>query len=103
MNAQVEQPSTLHAIPHLIGGKESFGTSGRWSGVYNPATGLASGRVALASSAEVGQAVGAAAAAFPAWAATTPLNRARVMFRFKELVERHALRPRMRVPWHTMQ
>ena len=90
MNAQVEQPSTLHAIPHLIGGKESFGTSGRWSGVYNPATGLASGRVALASSAEVGQAVGAAAAAFPAWAATTPLNRARVMFRFKELVERHA-------------
>ena len=58
--------------------------------VYDPATGGVTARVPLASRDEVGAAVSAAAAAFPAWAATTPLNRARVMFRFKALLESHA-------------
>jgi malonate-semialdehyde dehydrogenase (acetylating) / methylmalonate-semialdehyde dehydrogenase len=49
-----------------------------------------SARVPLASREEVSAAVSAAAAAFPGWAATTPLNRARVMFRFKALLEQHA-------------
>ena len=48
------------------------------------------GRVPLASKADVESAIASAQAAFPAWAATTPLNRARVMFKFKELLEKHA-------------
>jgi malonate-semialdehyde dehydrogenase (acetylating)/methylmalonate-semialdehyde dehydrogenase len=46
--------------------------------------------VPFATAAEVGRAVEAAKAAFPAWAATTPLARARIMFRFKSLLEQHA-------------
>jgi malonate-semialdehyde dehydrogenase (acetylating)/methylmalonate-semialdehyde dehydrogenase len=60
---------------------------GRWADVYNPATGEVSGRVALASAAQVGEAVAAAEAAFPKWSATPPIQRARVLFRFKQLVE----------------
>jgi malonate-semialdehyde dehydrogenase (acetylating)/methylmalonate-semialdehyde dehydrogenase len=56
--------------------------------VYNPATGEQSGEVALGGRAAVDQAVQAARRAFPAWAATSPLRRARVMFRFRELLER---------------
>ena len=74
-------------INHFIGGKIVAGSSGRSSAVFNPATGEESQRVALASAREVDLAVQTAKAAFPAWAATTPLNRARVMFRFKELLE----------------
>ena len=58
--------------------------------VFNPATGAVARKVALAEVATVDQAVRSAAAAFPAWAATPPLRRARVMFKFKELLDRHA-------------
>ena len=64
------------------------GASGRWGDVFNPATGERARRVALASAAEVDQAVRAARAAFPGWAATPPLTRARVMFKFRELLLR---------------
>ncbi len=77
-------------IPHFIAGQAVVGGSGRHGEVYNPATGALTGRVALASASEVAQAVAAARAAFPAWAATPPLVRARVMFRFRELLERNA-------------
>jgi malonate-semialdehyde dehydrogenase (acetylating)/methylmalonate-semialdehyde dehydrogenase len=77
-------------IHHWINGVEVAGTSGRFSDVYNPAQGEVSGRVALASAEELDTAVAAARAAFPDWAATPPLRRARVMFKFKELLERHA-------------
>ena len=76
------------AIGHHIGGKPRPGQSGREGDVFNPATGEVTGRVALASEAEVAAAVAAAKAAFRPWAETSPLKRARVMFRFKELVER---------------
>ena len=69
-------------------GKPVAGTSGKFGDVYNPAAGEVSGRVALADTAEVNKAVAAAAAAWPAWAATPPLRRARVMFKLKELLER---------------
>jgi malonate-semialdehyde dehydrogenase (acetylating)/methylmalonate-semialdehyde dehydrogenase len=62
--------------------------SGRTSDVFNPATGEVTGRATLASDAEVAAAVAAALKAFRPWAETSPLKRARVMFRFKELVER---------------
>src|SRR2546427_9096915 len=59
---------------------------GREQDVTNPATGQVTGRVALASRADVDAAVAAAQAAFPKWADTPPLRRARVMFRFLELL-----------------
>ena len=77
-------------IPHFIHGQNTFGDSQRASEVFNPATGQVTGRVPLASKADVESAIASAQAAFPAWAATTPLNRARVMFKFKELLEKHA-------------
>ncbi len=77
-------------ILHFIQGQARDGGSGRYSDVYDPATGQVQASVALASKADVEAAVSAAQAAFPAWAATTPLNRARVLFKFKELLEAHA-------------
>jgi len=77
---------TLH---HYINGARVEGTSGRYGPVFNPATGEETTRVPLASAAEVDAAVQAARAAFPAWGGAPPIRRARVMFKFKELVERH--------------
>ncbi len=74
---------------HFIGGKVVVGGTG-FADVYNPASGKAASRVAMGGDKEVAAAVAAAQAAFPAWAATTPLRRARVMFKFKELIEAHA-------------
>lgn len=78
------------AISHFINGHTAAGAGDRFADVYDPATGTVTARVPLASADDVKQAVDAASAAFPAWASTTPLNRARVMFRFKELLETHA-------------
>lgn len=77
-------------IGHFIHGKNVPGSGGRFGDVYDPATGKVTGRVSFAGTREVEEAVSAAAAAFPAWAATPPLRRARVLFRFKELLEKHA-------------
>ena len=63
------------------------GTSGRAGDVFNPSLGVVAARVALANEAEVDAAVRAARAAFPGWAATPALKRARVLFKFKEIVE----------------
>jgi malonate-semialdehyde dehydrogenase (acetylating)/methylmalonate-semialdehyde dehydrogenase len=76
-------------IGHHIAGHTVAGTSGRAQDVFNPATGAVSGQVALANSAEVNAAVAAAQAAFPAWADTPPIRRARVMFKFLELLNHH--------------
>jgi len=80
-------PELIH---HYVNGQPIAGTSGRMGDLFDPATGHISAHVPLASRPEVETAVAAAHAAFPGWAATTPLNRARVLFRFKELLERHA-------------
>jgi len=76
-------------IGHFVNGKSIPGSGSRYGNVYNPASGEVTGRVAFAGKDEVEQAVSAAAAAFPAWAATPPLRRARILFRFKELLDRH--------------
>jgi malonate-semialdehyde dehydrogenase (acetylating) / methylmalonate-semialdehyde dehydrogenase len=73
-------------IPHWIAGRADSGTALRWGEVYNPSTGEVSGRLPMASAEVVGRAVAAAAQAFPAWAATPALQRARVLFRFRELL-----------------
>ena len=86
---QIKGETDMAFIPHLINGKR-FESSDRHADVFDPATGQVTKCVPLASVHDVNAAVDAAAAAFPDWAATTPLNRARVMFKFKELMERHA-------------
>lgn len=73
---------------HFINGKHVTGASGRFGDVFNPSIGDVQARVALASRAEVAKAIDAAEKAFPGWAATNPQRRARVMFKFKDLVEK---------------
>jgi malonate-semialdehyde dehydrogenase (acetylating) / methylmalonate-semialdehyde dehydrogenase len=80
---------TAASIDHYIGGRIVAGTSGRTQDVFNPATGAVTGRVALANAAEVGAAVATAQAAFQAWSDTPPIRRARVMFKYLELVNAH--------------
>ena len=73
-------------IGHFIGGKAVAGTSGRFADVFDPNTGEVQAKVALASEAELKAAVADAKAAQPAWAATNPQRRARIMSKFVELV-----------------
>lgn len=73
-------------IAHFIDNEDYAGASGRSQPVFNPATGQESGRVALASVEDVNKAVAAAKAAWPEWAATPPLRRARILDRFKSIV-----------------
>jgi malonate-semialdehyde dehydrogenase (acetylating)/methylmalonate-semialdehyde dehydrogenase len=77
------------ALMHFIGGVRVEGASERFSDVFNPATGAVSARVPLASASEVDAAVAAAKAAFPAWSETATIKRARVMFKFKQLLDEH--------------
>jgi len=77
----------MREIRHFVNGSAFEGASGRFGDVFNPNTGEVQARVQLATEAELDRAVQAAAAAFPAWAATNPQRRARVMFEFKRLVE----------------
>jgi malonate-semialdehyde dehydrogenase (acetylating)/methylmalonate-semialdehyde dehydrogenase len=78
----------MNTLTHYIGGAHVQGTSGRYADVYNPATGEVQARVPLASAAELDHAVHVAAAAQPAWGATNPQRRARVMMRFVDLLNR---------------
>ncbi len=85
-----EKETMAQELRHFIGGKKVPGKSGRFGDVYNPSTGQAASRAPFASKSEVQAAVADAAAAFPAWAAASPISRARVMFKFKALLEKHA-------------
>jgi malonate-semialdehyde dehydrogenase (acetylating) / methylmalonate-semialdehyde dehydrogenase len=78
------------SIGHFVNGGIVPGSGERYGEVYDPATGEETGRVSFAGKDEVEAAVSAAVGAFPAWAATPPLRRARVLFRFKELLDRNA-------------
>jgi malonate-semialdehyde dehydrogenase (acetylating)/methylmalonate-semialdehyde dehydrogenase len=80
---------TVTSIAHFISGQTSAGASTRTQDVFNPATGAVTARVNLANGQDVAQAVAAAQAAFPAWADTPPLRRARVMFKFLELLNQN--------------
>src|SRR4051794_23206176 len=78
----------MREIGHFIGGKQVAGTSGRSGDVFNPNTGEVQATVAFASKAEVERAIAHAEAAQPGWAATNPQRRARVLFKFLELVHK---------------
>ncbi|WP_310632178.1 CoA-acylating methylmalonate-semialdehyde dehydrogenase [Paraburkholderia sp.] len=84
--AGVSTPATL---THYVNGKPLDATSGRYADVFNPATGAVAARVPLASVAEVDAAVAAAHAAFPAWSEMAPIKRARILFKFKDLLDQH--------------
>jgi malonate-semialdehyde dehydrogenase (acetylating)/methylmalonate-semialdehyde dehydrogenase len=88
MNAP-STPAQLAAIGHHINGRTTSGEAARVMPVFNPALGVPVAQVSLASVEEVNSAVAAADAAFPAWAETAPLKRARILFKFKELLETH--------------
>jgi malonate-semialdehyde dehydrogenase (acetylating)/methylmalonate-semialdehyde dehydrogenase len=70
-----------------INGRAEAGAADRSGPVFNPATGRQSATVPMANAADVDAAISAAAAAFTEWAATPAVRRARVMFRYKELIE----------------
>lgn len=74
-------------IPHFINGQRTAGVAQRYSAVFNPALGRPQAEVALAEPQDVAAAVAAAHAAFPAWAALSPLKRSRILFRFKSILE----------------
>ena len=80
---------TVPSIAHFISGQTTAGSSTRAQDVFNPATGAVTGRVHLANVQDVAQAVASAQAAFPAWADTPPLRRARVMFKYLELLNQN--------------
>ena len=79
----------LPTVPHLIDGRNSTSMPERFGDVYNPATGQVESRVGFASAAECDAAIDAAGKAFELWSHTPVLQRARVMFRYKELLEEH--------------
>ena len=78
----------METIPHWIAGKPYDRAAERHGDVYNPATGAVQARVAFATPAVVDDAVAAAAAALPAWRATSLARRTKIMFAFRELVDR---------------
>ena len=78
----------MRAISHFINAKPAS-EGARKGQVFNPNTGAVQAEVAFAAAKTVDAAVAAASAAFPGWAATNPQRRARVMFAFKALVEKH--------------
>jgi malonate-semialdehyde dehydrogenase (acetylating)/methylmalonate-semialdehyde dehydrogenase len=78
----------MRTIGHFVGGSEVAGGAGRFGDVYDPNTGEVAAKVAFAGRGEVEHAIAVAQAAQPAWAATNPQRRARVLFRFLELVQK---------------
>ncbi len=77
----------MKIIPHVIGGAHTEGQSARRSDVFNPATGEVQAQVALGGQSDLEAAITAAQKAFPAWAETPPLTRARILFRARDLIE----------------
>jgi len=80
----------MNIIQNAVGGVLTTSKSERFSSVFNPATGEQIAKLPLSTLAEIDAAVASAKAALPKWANTTPMKRARVMFKFKELLDKHA-------------
>ena len=80
----------MKLIEHFVGGKIIPGESNKKGKVFNPATGDQESEVRLASKADLDQAVVIAKKAFETWSLKPSLQRARVMFKFKELIEKNS-------------
>ena len=79
----------MNTVGHMINGEMHTGDD-RYQDIINPSTNVVEGKVALASKATVEEAIAVAQAAYPAWRDTPPIKRARIMFRFKDLLEQNA-------------
>lgn len=79
----------MKTLSHFLNGQLTSGSSERYAPVYNPATGEQSAQVMLATADETREAVRIASDAFTEWSTTPPLKRARILFKFKALVEEH--------------
>ncbi|MGF1742355.1 CoA-acylating methylmalonate-semialdehyde dehydrogenase [Vibrio profundum] len=79
----------METVQNFINGRDSESHSERFSAVYDPSTGEQIRQVVLSSAAETAEAIDLAERAFPAWAKTSPLKRARVLFKFKSLLEQN--------------
>jgi malonate-semialdehyde dehydrogenase (acetylating) / methylmalonate-semialdehyde dehydrogenase len=89
MSEAKQNTAGIRELGHFIDGQHVAGTSGRFGDVFDPALGRVTAHAPFANAAEVGAAVAAAKAAFPAWSETAPLHRARLMFKFKQLLDAH--------------
>ncbi|MBS0358959.1 MAG: CoA-acylating methylmalonate-semialdehyde dehydrogenase [Proteobacteria bacterium] len=76
-------------VHHFINGQGVAGKNNHLSPLYNPATGAVAGQVAFASTTEIEEAIKSAKNAFRAWSLTPSIKRARVLFKFKELLEQN--------------
>ncbi|MDP2232982.1 MAG: aldehyde dehydrogenase family protein, partial [Actinomycetota bacterium] len=90
MISKLYDESSPRRLAHFVGGKSFAGDGQRWGDIYNPATGEVVTQVPLGGAGDVDAALAAATAALSGWADTTPLRRARILFKFKELLERNA-------------
>jgi len=79
----------MNIIEHFVNGQKFLGNSNRTSKVFNPATGEQSAEVKLASTKDMYEAIEAAKIAFTSWSKKPPLQRARVMFKFKDIIEKN--------------
>ena len=89
MTTSTQATLELTLLNHWIGGKTYEGKVERWGDVYNPATGDSNTRVAFATPEIVDEAVKAAAAAQKKWGAASLAQRARVMFAYRQLLDKH--------------
>ena len=80
----------MNLIQHFVDGKSFKGSSKRTGEVFNPATGEQSSEVSFATTDDVNKAFSVAKKAFASWSQKTPLFRARVLFKFKELIEKNS-------------
>lgn len=80
----------MDTVQHFIEGKPVVAASGRSGDVFNPATGEVARKVGFANEQDVNSAVLAAQKALPAWAGTPPMTRARVLMKYRELLESHS-------------
>src|ERR1700724_1839595 len=76
-------------VPLLIGGQWQNGSGDRWGDVFNPSTGKVIARVPLCSAEQTARVVEGAVQALQGWSDTPAVERARVLFRFRALVEQH--------------
>jgi malonate-semialdehyde dehydrogenase (acetylating) / methylmalonate-semialdehyde dehydrogenase len=86
---QTPRASTDEIVPVLSGGKWLWFKDARYGEVFNPSTGQVIARVPLCTASQAAEVVDAAAAALPTWSETPVVERARVMFRFRSLMEQH--------------
>ncbi len=83
------EPSRANVVPMWVGGRQRPAASARTGEVTNPATGRVTRRVAFCNAADVDEAVKSAREAYPGWRDTPPLRRARILMKYRELLEAH--------------